>query len=528
MKQSSKRAILIALAAALVSTTAPSVQAGQFLDSLLGRRSQPAFAVGAPVPVSSGYGGYGQGANYAAYPGYANYPVYNQTAGYGAYSPPVATNAPILPPGLTQSVPALLPTAAYDSQWARTPVTYYRPVTAFDPRYGTTVTSLQPCTSYQYQTQRAPVIAPRPLLGDYGSRANQYPGITTPGYNPTGLAYAAAYPGTYQPLQQIPVSGTPLILNGGSSSGMPTSNLPLTTMNYGPVTNNASMLPTYAFSQNTPVIPSGSWGSNSSGPVISSYGYAPQNTYPSAANSAPYCGPMTTPLGNAPILNGASSPGPNGFSGTNMTPPSIPGAIVSPLGPPTFSNTPGNVSGPLSNPAGSGFTPVMPPTGNGLQDQESLVVPSLNRFNSTTPASPLQSSGQGTLAANVQSSRPVNEPSETMSREPATPRPMVAIDPPRSPARPYDAPSTLNQSITGLSAPSLLPSTTPKNSVVPLQPPAGFESKPRWNPSLLDPKDKQARGVDRGLVKFVNNTKDATPSKKSAAVDGFRPSTQPK
>ena len=163
------RLVVVAIAGLIVSTATPqaSQAAPQWLDSLFGRRP-PAYPVGAPVPVNGQVAAYSPG----GYPssGYVP-PSYSGLVGNQA--------APAFAPGIPQTVAGYLPTAAYDTQWARTPVTFYRPVTAFDPRYGTTVTSLQPCTSYQYQAQRQPVIAPRPLLGDYGMQANRWPSTRT-------------------------------------------------------------------------------------------------------------------------------------------------------------------------------------------------------------------------------------------------------------------------------------------------------------------------------------------------------------
>jgi hypothetical protein len=85
---------------------------------------------------------------------------------------PNTSYSPILPAGIPQAQVGLLPTGAYASQYYRAPTTYYRPVTSFDPRLGTTVTTLQPCTSYQYQAQRVPLLVPEThstaAYGSYG------------------------------------------------------------------------------------------------------------------------------------------------------------------------------------------------------------------------------------------------------------------------------------------------------------------------------------------------------------------------
>jgi hypothetical protein len=137
--------------------------AGQWWDSVMNSRRPPAYPIGAPTPVTQ---------NYASV-----------VSNYGSYAsqPPSATGLSAIPLGVPQTMAAYLPTASYDTVWNQTPVTYYRPVTSFDPRTGTTVTSLQPCTSVQYQAQRPPMIAPRPLSGEYGMQVNKWPGITGPG-----------------------------------------------------------------------------------------------------------------------------------------------------------------------------------------------------------------------------------------------------------------------------------------------------------------------------------------------------------
>ncbi|MDA1051321.1 MAG: hypothetical protein O3C40_12695 [Planctomycetota bacterium] len=46
------------------------------------------------------------------------------------------------------------PTPPYNSSWARVPVTNYRPLIANDPLSGVSVTSLQPCHTYEWQMRR--------------------------------------------------------------------------------------------------------------------------------------------------------------------------------------------------------------------------------------------------------------------------------------------------------------------------------------------------------------------------------------
>ncbi|MEQ1825397.1 MAG: hypothetical protein ABL921_05600, partial [Pirellula sp.] len=369
MKLSPKHLLLVALSAGFVSATAPSSHAGPW--GWFGR-SQPAYPVGAPVPLN-GQTAYSPAAGYVP-PSYAPYagsqlsggnmavppPAYlgMQTANYSNYSAamPQAYNAPLLAPGFPQTVAGYLPTAAYDTQWNRTPVTYYRPVTAFDPRYGTTVTSLQPCTSYQYQAQRAPVIAPRPLLGEYGLQANKWPSITGPGYNPTGLAVQSMYPPIATPYQSLPNVGVPYLgqptyapmSSSGTSLGMPATSLPTTTLNYS--AGYPASVPTYAGTANYLAPVSSPYAAASPYP----YAVNPYAVNPYAAQSTASAWPNYTSnalgqnmLGtNTPCANGTcSSAAPlttPGASPYNMPTPVVPGATsVVPYGPPTYSATPG-------------------------------------------------------------------------------------------------------------------------------------------------------------------------------------------
>jgi hypothetical protein len=78
-------------------------------------------------------------------------------------------------------------------------------------------------------------------------QVNKWPGITGPGYNPTGLAYSANYPG-FQQLPNggyYPATGSAPLGTSGSSTGMPASSLPVTTIPaYAP--NAFAATPLYA------------------------------------------------------------------------------------------------------------------------------------------------------------------------------------------------------------------------------------------------------------------------------------------
>ncbi|MCY3009372.1 MAG: hypothetical protein NTY42_06000 [Planctomycetota bacterium] len=384
--------------------------AGQWWDSMMNSRRPPAYPIGAPTPVTQ---------NYASV-----------VSNYGSYAsqPPSATGLSAIPLGVPQTMAAYLPTASYDTVWNQTPVTYYRPVTSFDPRTGTTVTSLQPCTSVQYQAQRPPMIAPRPLSGEYGMQVNKWPGITGPGYNPTGLAYSANYPG-FQQLPNggyYPASGPAPLGTSGSSTGMPASSLPVTTIPaYAP--NAFVPTPLYAqpnvaganmFTPATSIAPyatsvpyattySSSFPSYSSSNVVpaaswtNAYasGYQPNQPSSSAVICANgYCQPQAgtftgaSPTPNSGFVNPTSGYA-NGYSNSSSGAPNIPGATVTPLGPPVYSSAPpvapnyGNPS-PAGNimPPSTGIMPpstgIMPPsTGAGNPsgfDPESMRQPSLS------------------------------------------------------------------------------------------------------------------------------------------------------
>lgn len=618
MKQQSQRPLAFAFAIVASMVTTSAAQAGTWLDSALGINRNPAYPAGAPVPVSAGYTPYGQ---YAA--GYNGYPV---TAGYSSYygAYPSTANAPLLPPGIPQTVVGQLPTAAYDTQWARTPVTYYRPVTTFDPRYGTNVTSLQPCASYQYQAQRVPVIAPRPLLGDYGYQANRWPGVNAPGYNPMGLtntAYMPLYP-QYQansfaqpynpipvpPVQRIPTAGLPMAnaYSSGSSSGMPTSSMPLTTMNYG----------NYSYGGYAPnasaVVPSAAW-------IPSNTTAAPYVSTPYASSYNPNC-----PNGNCGVVTAG------GVGAATMQPPVIPGAAsVTPIGPPTISATPnpnlstgmnpyspnsgvpvtglpntgtlgngvyppssstgGLVPGSVQNVPGSypgvyppNYNPatgVVPGNGTPLADPESTRSPSVGQTNapSSVPGSSIPASTAPGSIAN-----PFNDPAGTSTAFNLKRLPMTPIDRKPDTDKAYvqqpvggsqlrdslnvaNSSSVTNSAARPESRSTLpIPSTLPSSSSVgvqPLLPPDNIDSAPRWNPTLLEPHDKTATGlnvpttlpapapassgpstlttvsnpkkpVDANLVKWVNSSSAASGKGTSSATSDngfrFRPVTQPK
>ena len=533
MKPSIKRLLAISVTASFASANAQSSQASPWGDSCLWGSPAQAVPVGPPVPVngrtalmpSAGYVPPSYAANagsqlpaysppsyVAQYPNYASqYPAQatNQTLGYGNYAGamPPTNNAPSVAPGFPQTVAGSLPTAAYDTQWSRTPVTYYRPVTAFDPRYGTTVTSLQPCTSYQYQAQRVPVIAPRPLQGTYGSQANNWPAITSPGYNPTGLAVNNAYAPVAQPFQNVPTVGMPMngqpnafapMGSSGSSLGMPATSPPTTTMNYNPQ------------SPGLPIYPS---QPNYNGSVVQNPGYA---------TSLPAMNWSNQSVGSGVVPSAAWSPAGNACPNGNcnpiaapMQPPYVPGATsVTPIGPPTYSSSPNNGSTqPANGSGGQPYTPnILPPAGSPVLPPNQVFPPGMN------PGAPgladpesVRVPGLGSSAATSPASNPAINPASVAAKKSLDMErlPMVAIDQAANPTNSNAsnqvmpdlqtggprAGTLLQPGVAPASNSSNIPSILPPRSysgAQPLSAPDDYDSKPQWNPTLLDPEDRKA------------------------------------
>ncbi len=532
------------------------VSAGQWMDSILNARRPAAYPIGAPTPVTQ---------NYASV-----------VANYGSYAaqPPSATGLSAIPLGVPQTVAAYMPTASYDTTWNQTPVTYYRPVTSFDPRTGTTVTSLQPCTSVQYQAQRPPMIAPRPLLGEYGMQANRWPGITGPGYNPTGLAYSANY-GGYQQLpnngytypvtpyqaNSFPVTGAVPLGTSGSSMGMPASSLPVTSIPaYAP--NALATVPTYsypttvapatAYSPTVPlapyvptvpyatpyatsyapyptsqVAPAAAWSNTTPSATYSTTPtFQPATTYPSSPITAyaPQYQPSQPLNATANCANGyCAQPNPvtSGVSPSNSfgNAPNIPGATVTPLGPPTFSPSPSLNNPGLGNPSLPGS--IMPPTGAGAGsgnpagfDPESTIRPSLGSQASVQRAT-IDHLVSGSSSNSSSSPSAVNTNTNTndiLPKQPASntsndstfamkeiDRPSAGLLPRRDAGKisslmdqpstdrfPIPVPPTLS-----VGKPSTSEHGSAGSRVTPLEAPAGIDTRARKNPNLYDADDKQ-------------------------------------
>ena len=352
-----------------------------------GKSTPPAYPVGTPMPV---------GSTVPVTPiTPSNGTMSSYYGSYGQYPPSMGT---MLPAGIPQTVVAAMPTAGYDTQWLRTPVTYYRPVTQFDPNYGTTVTSLQPCTSYQYQAQRVPLTAPAPISSN-SYAANRYPAINAPGYYPTGLYGSVPAVASYPPVQQLPMSGIPVAGNvpvpanaafagNTASSSGPASTLPLRTMNYG--TNygaNYGSYPATAIPANSYPVPAAGFAN----PAFANQGVANavymaptyNNTVPvPTAVPAPTIMGSTiagtgTPMYTAPnnalnCVNGVCPTYPQGVSSAMVpnvpTVPNVPGAIsVTPMGPPTYQSAPSSVPNTTLNPSTLGPSTLSSPSiGSGI------------------------------------------------------------------------------------------------------------------------------------------------------------------
>ena len=446
-----KHSARLALGSAIALASSPwTLTESAHAQCCWGCKPQAPYPVGSPYPVTNPAP---QAGSYAA--GRPTIPVVPITPSYGS-TPSYYGNYGMLPPasgttlpnGFPQSVASAMPTAAYDTQWQRTPVTYYRPVTQFDPNYGTTVTSLQPCTSYQYQAQRVPMVAPTPVGGAYAQASNQWPAINQPGYYPTGVANAYA-------------------------------------MNPVPLANPNTPLP----------------GSMVAPPTYPQVQYLPPNgTVPASAMNP---GSATF---QANTNQGLSSAVYYGSPTTNLAPPNVPGASsIVPMGPVTYlpgSSLPGSSLPGSSNP--NPVLPPSPPSGATLDPEAARAPtwpppPSVAPPSVPSPRAPPTSAAPSTSSAGLWSDR--DERVAKMS--PMTRLPMVPIDRPIANAAPTyptsrsvsNDPAAIASPFPGSSAsnpatsptlPTYQPSTKTLNAK-PLVAPEGFDGKPHWNPKLLPP-----------------------------------------
>ena len=340
MRQSAT-ALILALTCGNVS------QAGPFADWWM-NNTQPAYPVTVAangLPVTTGYGTY----PYSAYSG--NPYAHNAYTGNAYTGYPNTSYSPILPAGLPQTNYGLLPTGGYASQYNRAPTTYYRPVTAFDPNTGTTVTSLQPCASYQYQAQRVPLLVPswsNYAYGGYGSSTyqNRWSPITAPSVGSaagqSSLSIASGL-GTYgtSPVLQVPATGAIL----RTSPTIPAAQ-PITSGYGGVYYSQPNTMTSYAasnYAAGSGVVPAAAWapsttsnfgstapinGTVYSAPAHGYFGMTPQ-TFPQPVTSTP----SMTMTPSLPMVSGYAPSGPT---------TTVNGVMVTPIGPATTSQYPTN------------------------------------------------------------------------------------------------------------------------------------------------------------------------------------------
>lgn len=525
-----------ALVLALVSSS--SLQAGPFAD-WWNNNTQTAYSYPTvAIPYNTGFyntGTYNTG--YGANP-------YNAYSGY-----PNTSYSPVFPAGLPQTNVGVLPTGGYASQYYRAPTTYYRPVTALDPNTGTTVTSLQPCASYQYQAQRVPMLVPswsNYAYGGYGASnlQNRWSPVSAPAIgSATGqssMSIASGF-GTYgtSPVVQIPMTGA--VLN---TTPTLTSPKPITS-GYGGIYYGQPLSTSNSFGTVNSVVPAAAWttpsvptysppnlnGSSFSTPTGGYFGSVPQ-TFPQPAIVTPSL-PITSgyaPSGPSTIVNGVTitpigppvnSPYPTSSTVNGSTNSWIPSQSTLPsyTAPSTtnFGPMPGSMGQPVMPPSistntnvesrsNSIFPPVMPskpapisngsPSSNGssFQDTESMVTPSLN------PSA-------------VKNLKPETNELETASRfqlRNVERTPQIAEAPTEKPMSPWSNPSHETPKESSSNDPSTdnLELKLNIDSLRPIPPPKNFDASPDWKPTLLKTHDQTAsKNRDRNVEVATPNSK---------------------
>ncbi len=478
----------------------------------------------APYPVGSPYA-INNGANpyTAARPMIPVTPITpsngTMTSYYGNYGMMPPNTGTVLPNGIPQTVVSAMPTAAYDTQWQRTPVTYYRPVTQYDPNYGTTVTSLQPCTSYQYQAARVPMVAPTPVGGPYAQASNQWPAINQPGYYPTGVAASNTMLPTLAPAAASTVIAPPAIPSYPAVQSLPNSGMQVPAVQPG--TSVSSGMSQYPVTPNTaatnPITPYSTQATFTPFTVPQTSATAPTTISASANGTVP----AQTPLSNGVYYGGAQPAAncPNGLCPTtgNLTPPVVPGASsVVPYGPVTY--LPAKPATDALQPVlpSSGFAPTAAPTqppvtSGAVLDPEAARAPSLPLNNSATPSSqpaPIGSGATGSSSVGSNGSS-LNSGSAKLWSD-SDPRVANMVPMNRLPVVPIDAQATLPKYSTpqfqnpqyptsrsipanpfpGAKSnygPTPTPVEPPPMNFLPLKAPVGLDAKPNWNPKLLEP-----------------------------------------
>ncbi len=261
----------------------------------------------------------------------------NYSAGYGVAIP--------------QTAVGVLPTGSYQTALNNVPTTYYRPVTTIDPATGTPVTTLQPCSSYQQQTLRLPLLNPATYYAAYGNygaglQQDRYSSVTGSGVAaatsqsglsiPSGVNTTALSPVNQFPSNGYAVSPTPLIAPAAA---------------YQPTFNNQPMISNQAIVANQAVTPLTNYsGYDAQARTLPTLPYANAQPMTSSAYSTPnYAAPVTAnyqsysnPQNIAPA---ATLPANNA---QRFVQPD--GTIITPLGPPTISTAPiASTTAPSSN-----------------------------------------------------------------------------------------------------------------------------------------------------------------------------------
>lgn len=241
-----------------------------------GKTAAPAYPVGQPYPVAGP--AYAPQPSAPFYPGSAVPPTAPANTTAMAAPPPVSATTSIPWTGLPQTQMSLMPTAGYASQWNRAEVTYYRPVTTVNPATGQPITQLIPCTSYELQNQRVPVVTMKPgaAPATYPS-PDRWPSLTAP-------SYGAATPVPTQNYQTIPANGATAVTGQQASYGT-----------YAPYQTNGAISPQAPsagsmFSFPAPLPPASAIPSGWSG---------------SSTTVAMPVSPTNSPATNAPATNGA-------------------------------------------------------------------------------------------------------------------------------------------------------------------------------------------------------------------------------
>ncbi|MGN6135778.1 MAG: hypothetical protein ACTHOU_14920 [Aureliella sp.] len=489
---------------------ARTAQAGPLFDWLFfGHHRQPAapaYAVGYPVPVATGYAPYVAGyvpyaSAYAPYASaYAPYaaryaptvavapqaivtsPVVTAptmaapavtaptvTGGYGTY---YGANLPVVGgagygylaqrPAETAiaAAPAVVPSTApvtlvpdYRTTTSRTPVTYYRPLMTTDPTTGAQVVTMAPCTSYEYQTQRVPTLG---LTQVYNG------GATLP------ATTAVAPP--VSPTYTLPRGGVPL-------AGPLPSTQPYATA-YGtypaPGTTTVTPVAPTTGSIITPATPATPYSAG-----YSAYAANPSNysTLQPTVGVSPGSVYATSPLGSSPASGLSpyynSTPTTSGGSCGNVAPQSLGSTGSAPLSTSPYATTPGTLAPGTVLPGGVPSGTVAPGTS----------LP-------TSPVLPPGSVGAPSSdpAAGAQPTLPL--PGQSSARLDSRPQLQSVVQQPIPGAR-----STVN-SASPLPSRDSKPGKSPGSSLMPIPVPDDFDHQPRWNPGLLNEQDQTAANAE--------------------------------